>query len=104
MAPKEEFDSYTEEQMRIGHGGVDFWMLRNFIEYLKGKYEPFFNVYRATALSAAAILAWRSVLNGGAYYDIPDFSKEEERCKHENDLLSPFASEGSGNLISRKAN
>ena len=55
-------------------------------------------------LSAAAILAWRSVLNGGAYYDIPDFSKEEERCQHENDLLSPFASEDSGNLISRKAN
>ena len=103
MAPKEEFDSYTEEQMRIGHGGVDFWMLRNFICYLKGEYEPFFNVYRATALSAAAILAWRSVLNGGIAYDIPDFTKEENRRQYENDFLSPFASEESGNLISRKA-
>ena len=103
MAPKAEFDSYTEEQMRIGHGGVDFWMLRNFIEYLKGNYEPFFNVYRATALSAAAILGWRSVLDGGRSYDIPDFTKEEERRKYENDLLSPFANEESGHLISRKA-
>ncbi|MBE6655487.1 MAG: hypothetical protein E7609_01285 [Ruminococcaceae bacterium] len=103
MAPKAEFDSYTEEQMRIGHGGVDFWMLRNFICYLKGEYEPFFNVYRATALSAAAILAWRSVLNGGLAYDIPNFTKEENRRQYENDFLSPFASEESGNLISRKA-
>ena len=65
MAPREEFDSYTEEQMRIGHGGVDFWMLRNFIEYLKGEYEPFFNVYRSVAMSATAVLALRSSQNGG---------------------------------------
>ena len=103
MAPKAEFDSYTEEQMRLGHGGIDFWMLRNFIRYIKGEFEPFFNVYRATALSAAAILGWRSVLNGGLTYDIPDFSKEEDKKKYENDFLSPFASEESGNLISRKA-
>lgn len=103
MAPKEEFDSYTEEQMRLGHGGIDFWMLRNFIRYIKGEFEPFFNVYRATALSAAAILAWRSVLDEGREYDIPDFRLEEDKKKYENDFLSPFASEESGNLIARKA-
>lgn len=103
MAPKEEFDSYTEEQMRLGHGGIDFWLLRNFIRYIKGEFEPFFNVYRATALSAAAILSWRSVLNGGLEYDVPDFTKEEDRLKYENDFLSPFADEESKNLISRKA-
>ena len=103
MAPKAEFDGYTEEQMRLGHGGIDFWMLRNFIRYIKGEFEPFFNVYRATALSAAAILAWRSVLNGGLAFDIPDFTKEEDQAKYENDFLSPFAEEGSANLISRKA-
>ena len=103
MAPKAEFDSYTEEQMRLGHGGIDFWMLRNFIRYINGEFEPFFNVYRATALSAAAILAWRSVLDGGRVYDVPDFSREEDKKKYENDFLSPFASEESGNLISRKA-
>ena len=103
MAPKAEFDGYTEEQMRLGHGGIDFWMLRNFIRYIKGEFEPFFNVYRATALSAAAILAWRSVLNGGLAFDIPDFTTEEDKAKYENDFLSPFAEDGSENLISRKA-
>lgn len=91
MAPKEEFESYTEEQMRLGHGGIDFWMLLNFIKYINGTFEPFFNVYRATALSAAAILAWRSVLDNCREYEIPDFTKEEDRKKYENDFDSPFA-------------
>ena len=103
MAPKEEFEGYTEEQMRLGHGGIDFWMLLNFIKYINGTYEPFFNVYRATALSAAAILGWRSVLDGSREYEIPDFTKEEDRKKYENDFLSPFAEEGSENFVPRKA-
>ncbi len=102
MAPKEEFEEYTEEQMRVGHGGIDFWLLLNFIKYINGTYEPFFNVYRATALSAAGILGWRSVLEGSKELEIPDFTKEEDRKKYENDFFSPFADEASGNLISRK--
>ena len=101
MAPKEEFEGYTEEQMKLGHGGIDFWMLLNFIKYINGTYEPFFNVYRATALSAAAILGWKSVLDNSKEYEIPDFSKAEDRKKFANDFLSPFAEEGSENFLKR---
>jgi hypothetical protein len=31
-----------------------------------------------------------SMLEGGAPYDIPDFRKEEERVKYENDRATPF--------------
>ena len=103
MTSKEEFDSFTEEQKKLGHGGIDFWLVYNFIKYLNGEHEPFFNVYRATALSAAGILGWRSVLDKSKEYEIPDFTKEEDKKKYENDFLSPFAEEGSENLISRKA-
>ncbi|MBE6779005.1 MAG: Gfo/Idh/MocA family oxidoreductase [Ruminococcaceae bacterium] len=103
MVSKEEYADFTEEQMKLGHGGIDFWMLLYFIKYIKGEYEPFFNVYRATALSAAAILSWRSVLDNSRTYTIPDFSNEEERKLYENDFLSPFATEESGNLIPRVA-
>ena len=103
MTTKEEMDSFTEDQRKLGHGGIDFWLVYNFIKYLNGEHEPFFNVYRATALSAAGILGWRSVLDQSKEYDIPDFTKEEDKKKYENDFLSPFAEEGSENLISRKA-
>ena len=41
-------------------------------------------------VSAVGILAWRSVLNGGEVIEIPDFHKEEDRKKYENDRLTPF--------------
>ena len=112
-APVECCPSYDELGMRIGsdlagvsstgHGGIDFWMLLHFIRYLQGTYEPFFNVYRSVALSAAAILAWRSILDGCREYEIPDFACKEVRQQYANDFLSPFAPEGSSDLISRIA-
>ncbi len=77
-----------------GHAGhCDFWLTLYFIKYLRGEVEPFFNVYRATALSAAAILSWRSILNGGKEYEIPNFADKRRRRKYEKDLVSPFPKE-----------
>ena len=43
-----------------------------------------------------AILAHRSILNGNCAYDIPDFRREEDRVKFENDWETPFyGSDGS---------
>ena len=41
-------------------------------------------------MSSVAILAHRSMLAGGIPFDIPDYTKEEDRVKYENDYLSPF--------------
>lgn len=82
------------EATKTGHAGhCDFWLTLYFIKYLRGEVEPFFNVYRATALSAAAILSWRSVLNGGIEYDIPDFTDKRRRRKYLKDRQSPFLDE-----------
>lgn len=48
------------------------------------------NVYRSVAQSAVAIQGWRSCLDKGNNYLIPDFSKESERKKYEKDDWSPF--------------
>ncbi|MBR6729682.1 MAG: Gfo/Idh/MocA family oxidoreductase [Clostridia bacterium] len=100
MVPKEEFETYTEEQMKLGHGGVDFWLTVYFLKYINGEHEPFFNVYRATALSAAGILGWRSVKDKSREYEIPDFTKEEDRKKYENDFFSPFVDKDSEFYVS----
>ena len=47
------------------------------------------DVYSAINMSAVAIFAHRSVLAGGANYDLPDFRLEEDRVKYENDWSSP---------------
>ena len=73
-----------------GHGGGDFFVIHNFIKALENGTEPYWNVYRATAMASCAILAHRSILNGNIGYDIPDFRREEDKQKYEFDRSSPF--------------
>lgn len=82
-----------EEIIKVsGHGGADYLTVRHFVECIKeGKQPEFpFDIHSAVAMSSVAILAHRSILEGGKTYDIPDFHKEEWRKKYENDRLTPF--------------
>ncbi|MBP3323713.1 MAG: Gfo/Idh/MocA family oxidoreductase [Clostridia bacterium] len=97
---KEEINCYEaqwndkdEELIKTaGHGGSDFITARIFVEAIKANKQPEFpfDVYSATVMSSVAILAHRSMLDGGKPYEIPDFRKEEDRAKWENDRLTPF--------------
>lgn len=73
-----------------GHGGGDFLVIQEFLNCLREDRKPDFDVYFATRMSAVGILAHRSLLEKGMPYDIPDFSKEEDRVLWENDYLTPF--------------
>ncbi len=87
----------NDEIKKAGHGGTDYFLDKYFVEYLRGEVEPFFDVYRSVALSATGILAWRSVLNNGCEYEIPDFRDKEARRAVANDFLTPFPNpDGSG--------
>lgn len=88
-----DFSENTALAEKAGHGGGDFWTTYNFIMCLLGKQKPFFDVYRATAMSAAAILGWYSVLDNSRQMDIPDFRNESMRVLIENDDRTPFPSE-----------
>lgn len=75
-----------------GHGGGDYITARMFLECIKEGKQPEhpFDIYSAVTMSSVAILAHRSVLNGGKPYDIPDFHLEECRKEYENDRQTPF--------------
>ncbi len=75
---------------KTGHGGGDFLIVREFIDCIKEGRKPDFDVYFATVMASVAILAHRSVLEGGKVFDVPDFRREEDRVLWENDTLSPF--------------
>ena len=88
-----EWQEQGELAEQAGHGGGDFWIAYHFVKYLTDDIEPFFNVYTAAAMSAVAILGWKSVLNDGMCFNIPDFTNESERKIHENDSASPLPNE-----------
>ena len=84
--PEEDFIAQS------GHGGGDYITARMFLECIEAGKQPEhpFDIYSAVAMSSVAILANRSMLEGGRPYDIPDFRLEECRKEYENDRLSPF--------------
>ena len=91
-------DKDEELIIKSGHGGADFITARMFLECISSGKQPEhpFDIYSAVNMSSVAILAHRSMLEGGKPYDIPDFRNEECRKKYENDRLTPFfGSDGS---------
>ena len=64
----------TEEQKASGHGGMDYFEFRSFIETLKAGKEMPVDVYDAAAWMAITALSEESVAEGGMPKAIPDFT------------------------------
>jgi predicted dehydrogenase len=75
---------------KAGHGGGDFFVVKEFFRCIRENEKPKFDVYFATRMASVGILAHRSQLEFGVPYDIPDFRKKEDRDKWRDDTLSPF--------------
>ena len=94
-----EWNDKDEEFInQSGHGGGDYIVARMFLDCIREKKQPDhpYDIYSAVNMASVAILSHRSILNGGATYDIPDFRLEEHRKQYENDKQTPFyGSDGS---------
>ena len=86
-------DDEKEFAEKAGHGGSDFFVIKEFFDCIRNGRKPVFDEYFATAMASVAILGHRSLLEKGVPYDIPDFKNEEDRIKWENDFSTPFFSE-----------
>ena len=80
---------------KSGHGGADYLTARMFLDCIREGRQPEhpFDIHSAIAMSSVAILAHRSMLNGGIPYAIPDFRNEEWCEIYKNDRLTPFVGE-----------
>ena len=85
-----EFPVAQELAGQAGHSGGDFFTLYHFARAVREGVAPWFNVYRGISMSVVGMQAWRSALDHGAEYPIPDFSNEAARAPYENDQWSPF--------------
>ncbi len=89
-------DPEARKIRKSGHGGGDYLVIREFFNCIRENKKPMFDEYFATTMASVAILGHRSALEKGVPYDIPDFRKEEDRKKYENDRITPFyGSDGS---------
>jgi predicted dehydrogenase len=89
-----EYGEFSEAE-KAGHGGGDFFTNFYFAEAIRKNEQPYLDVYKASAIAAVGIQSFRSALDNGTPYPIPDFCNANERSDYFNDHYSPFAEEGS---------
>jgi predicted dehydrogenase len=82
--------SYADLIEKAGHGGGDFWTSHDFARAIRLGQPPYLDVYRATAMAAVSIQGWRSCLEGGRPFPIPDFRDPAARAAYRGDTWSPF--------------
>ena len=65
---------FEKQASGSGHGGMDFFILRAFVETLKGA-EPVIDVYDSVSMSVISPLSEKSIRLGSAAVKIPDFTR-----------------------------
>jgi len=65
---------YAKEAEGAGHGGMDFFVLRAFVEAIKQQTQTPMDVYDAAAWSSITPLSEMSIELGGQTVDFPDFT------------------------------
>lgn len=84
-----DFPRHHAAALATGHGGGDYFVLLEFAEAVREQRRPFFDVYRAVAMAAVGIQAWRSCLESGAPQPIPDLRDPAQRAQYAADTFSP---------------
>ncbi len=75
---------------KAGHGGGDFWTNFHFANAIRTGEPPYLDVYRGVTMSSVGILAWKSALDEGRPYGVPDFRDETSRQAVADDHWSPW--------------
>jgi hypothetical protein len=85
-----DWPEHADLARKAGHGGGDFWTNFHFANAIRSGKQPFLDVYRGVAMCSVGILAWKSALQNGQPFEVPDFKKESVRKQYENDHWSPW--------------
>ena len=66
---------HAQKAENAGHGGIDFFVIRAFIESIKQQVAPPIDVYDAAVWSAISPLSEESIAKGSKPMEIPDFTR-----------------------------
>lgn len=79
------WEQFAENAAATGHGGGDFWVLYYFArQILEGTPAPF-DLYAAADCTIPGLLAYRSQVENGKAYDVPDFRDPAQRAPYRDD-------------------
>ena len=67
--------SFENDAEGAGHGGIDFFVVRAFIESIKRGVKPPIDVYDAVSMSVISPLSEKSISNGSSAVEFPDFTR-----------------------------
>ena len=88
LAVRAEYAEHGDRARRMGHGGGDFWVLYYFArQILFGETAPF-DIYAAADVTIPGILTYKSAVNNGQPYDVPDFREKRVRDKYRRDTFA----------------
>lgn len=69
----ERYRNANAEQIKSGHGGGDYFIVKDFIDAIRTGVQPELNVYKACEWTAVGLLSSLSVTNNGKTLEVPDF-------------------------------
>lgn len=72
-------DELPPEAIGSGHGSLDYFAVASFIESIQKDTRPVLDVYKSADLTAPAIMAVRSIQQGSACLEVPDFRPSDKR-------------------------
>jgi hypothetical protein len=77
----------TQEQINLGHGGMDFYMIGAFLDALINHKPMPIDVYDCAAWYAITPLSAKSIAHGGRVYKIPDFTRGKYKTNKPTDAF-----------------
>lgn len=83
----DDWRTITPEQIKAGHGGMDYIMLKNFFRCLKEKKPMPIDVYDAVTWMSVTALSEQSIANGSAPVECPDFTRGKYKTRKTVDCL-----------------
>ena len=83
----DDWRTITEEQLKSGHGGMDYIMLKHFIECIRDKKPMPIDVYDAVTWMSVTALSAQSIENGNVCVECPDFTRGKYKTRKTVDVL-----------------
>lgn len=78
--------NFTEEQRKLGHGGMDFFELKAFAKHVLNNEEIPIDVYDAAAWMVITCLSEKSIKEG-CFVEIPDFTRGKYKNRPSQDVV-----------------